>query len=199
MAAMYISLSLLFFLQHFQTEWSCFFFPQPKWSVEYSEFFKGILNNCTSTYTSQVSILFCYKHLILLNTLHVSLLALVCLILMHACILSSSIRSDFIQGPMTGTLVISLKTWGCRYRSMLCYWLFACKIRVCAFALQVVMKVRNAVGILESGPTNWSVHVQILQILWLLNMPAQGWKATYDQDAQSWLSSSQCHNQCGTR
>jgi hypothetical protein len=161
--------------------------------------FKSILNNCTSTYTSQVSILFCYKHLILLNTLHVSLLALVCLILMHACILSSSIRSDFIQGPMTGTLVISLKTWGCRYRSILCYWLFACKIRVCAFALQVVMKVRNAVGILESGPTNWSVHVQILQILWLLNMPAQGWKATYDQDAQSWLSSSQCHNQCGTR
>ncbi len=52
-------------------------------------------------------------------------------------------------------------------------------------ALQVVMKVRNAVGILESGPTNWSVHVQILQILWLSNMPAQGWKATYNQDAQS--------------
>ncbi len=52
-------------------------------------------------------------------------------------------------------------------------------------ALQVVMKVRNAVGILESGPTNWSVHVQILQILGLLTMPAQDWKATYDQDAQS--------------
>lgn len=36
-----LSLSLLFFLQHFHTEWSCFFFPQLKWSVEYSEFFKG--------------------------------------------------------------------------------------------------------------------------------------------------------------
>jgi hypothetical protein len=29
---------------------------------------KGILNNWTSTYTSQVSILFCYRHLILLQT-----------------------------------------------------------------------------------------------------------------------------------